>query len=97
MAGVCRGSADASGNHYYPRSDNVVSDVTCGLGSGPGIGNVIVITVMASYHITYISLQPLCLPMMDRLNGRKCLQKMFIMNIFFDIEECNLNVLNTLH
>lgn len=60
------------------------SDVTCGLwsGPGPGIGNVIVITVMASYHITYISLQPLCLPMMDRVSGRKCLQKMFIiMNI----------------
>ncbi len=69
VGGVCRGSGDARG-HHYPRYDNVVSDVTCGLGSGPGIGNVIVITVMASYHITYISLQPLCLPMMDRENGR---------------------------
>ena len=65
------------------------SDVTCGLGSGPGIGNVIVITVMASYHITYISLQPLCLPMMDRVNGRKMF---IIVNIFFVIKDRVLNV-----
>ena len=63
-------------------------DVTCGPRSGPGIGNVIVIMVMASHRITYISLQPLCLPMTDRVSGRKCLQKMLIiMNIFFASDE----------
>ena len=63
-------------------------NVTCGPWSGPGIGNVIVIIVMASHRITYISLQPLCLPMTDRVSGRKCLQKMLIIkNIFFASDE----------
>ena len=53
-------------------------NVTCGPWSGPGIGNVIVIMVMASHRITYILL----------VSGGKCLRKMLIIkNIFFASDE----------